>query len=263
MQENQQEKKATDNHCWFTPAVKPPSSLWLAYFRHITANTDYTLRAAHTCTPSNKGCTATYHAFMKSSWFEMLSYLCEHLVVINILSRGFGSAEQYESTAEHKKLFASAFGGNTNTVWAMHCEVYTVSWESQDLSGFGSACTKSVLTLVWLVTCCNVTRHINRWCQQKLLLLFFCRIFPVSQLFERDMITSLVDIIDQIFLKLSTSMLLIHKVHQICICVFHFLWQIVKDKLWVWLKTWLILGNSQANIYKCHSIHYYSKYVLT
>lgn len=184
MQENQQEKKATDNHCWFTPAVKPPSSLWLAYFRHITANTDYTLRAAHTCTPSNKGCTATYHAFMKSSWFEMLSYLCEHLVVINILSRGFGSAEQYESTAEHKKLFASAFGGNTNTVWAMHCEVYTVSWESQDLSGFGSACTKSVLTLVWLVTCCNVTRHINRWCQQKLLLLFFCRIFPVSQLFR-------------------------------------------------------------------------------
>lgn len=54
-------KNTKENHCWFTPAVKVPSSLWLVYFRHGPLSTDYMFTAPHTCTPRKK-CSPARHA---------------------------------------------------------------------------------------------------------------------------------------------------------------------------------------------------------
>lgn len=59
--EKRGEKKTKKNHCWFTPAVKVPSSLWLVYFRHGPLSTDYMFTAPHTCTPCKK-CSPARHA---------------------------------------------------------------------------------------------------------------------------------------------------------------------------------------------------------
>lgn len=59
--EKRGEKNTKENHCWFTPAVKVPSSLWLVYFRHGPLSTDYMFTAPHTCTPRKK-CSPARHA---------------------------------------------------------------------------------------------------------------------------------------------------------------------------------------------------------
>lgn len=69
--EKRGKKNTKENHCWFTPAVKVPSSLWLVYFRHGPW-AQITCLQHHTPAHHARNAAPLATLAWESSWFDTI-----------------------------------------------------------------------------------------------------------------------------------------------------------------------------------------------